>query len=62
MAMHAVERGDATKQLVMSGILLVAWGVCAGFLVGLCIVHVLGWLGLDVDTEVATLLRQVLVP
>lgn len=62
MAMHVVDRGDATKQVVMSGILLVTWGVCAGFVVGLCIVHVLGWLGLVVDTEAGTLLRQVLLP
>ncbi|MDO9497617.1 MAG: hypothetical protein Q7J48_18090 [Nocardioides sp.] len=46
----------------MSGFLLVAWGVGIGIVVGLSLVHLLGWLGLHVDTGTGTLLHRVFLP
>lgn len=60
--MHTVDRSAATRDALMSGFLLVAWGVGIGIVVGLSLVHLLGWLGLHVDTGTGTLLHRVFLP
>ena len=62
MVMDAVDRSAATRGALMSGFLLVVWGVSIGIVVGLSLVHFLGWLGLHVDTGAGTLLRRVFLP
>jgi hypothetical protein len=55
---HTLGRAAITRKAVLSAGLLVALGVSTGLLVGLTIVHLLGFLGLHVDTGIATLLHR----
>jgi hypothetical protein len=60
--MHTVSRTVVTWRVALGGFLLLTWGLGTGLVVGLCIVHVLGWLGLDVETGTGTLLRRAFFP
>jgi hypothetical protein len=58
MVTHTLSHAAVARRAAFSGLLLVALGVCAGLLVGLSLVHLLGLLGLHVDSGTATLLHR----
>lgn len=58
---HTVDR-TVRRRALLSSVLLVLLGVGTGLLFGLTVVHLLGWLGLPVDTDIGGLLRRVFLP
>ena len=55
---HTLSQPSVATRAVLSGIFLVALRICAGLLVGLALVHLLGWLGLHLDSGTAGLLHR----
>jgi hypothetical protein len=59
---QTAELTHAARRAALGVLVLVAWGVGTGLLVGLFLVHLLGWLGLPVDSGTGSLLQQALLP
>lgn len=57
-----LDRAAVTRRAVSSVLLLVAFGVSSGLLVGLTTVHLLGLLGMHVDTGDVSLLHRAFFP
>lgn len=58
---HTLSHAAVARGAVFSGLLLVTLGVCAGLLIGPSPVHLLGLLGLHVESGTATLVHRVFV-
>jgi hypothetical protein len=60
--MRGLDRGAAARNVVVGGLLMLAWGLGTGLVVGLCLVQLLSALGLGIDARPETLLRRMLLP